>query len=1275
MHNVEPALRRITGEVKIAVERLYEAIVEAVARLFQWLGEHWRVLALVAAAVVAGILTWMAAQQVLADVDMAQFAKLAAGGFFGVAAVKEDRRAALEELRRAVEKVRVLEGLANRHSPLFGEWRSPEGAREAGKALIDKAVAFARFKGLGRGAEGEFVRLSAFKAPRDREAAEGKAVAFDALGDVRVAKAAGEAASAIRRVVEEAWVSVRPVMAIASRALTRAVPTPETVGLADDEFKRAFNVTGRPLYFVYSVGDVEFGAVRARGLRAVAFLSGAKTLRIEVLAEGVERLAAEVEKVKALSREWVRLATFEVNVESGIFKLAPRVEASAQVKVDVGETERRVLAKWLSALALTDAGGGGVYLGSPDPTLHLFYALAVRETEVRVERVVFTETGPVLHLLSTASTEHVNWLYEDVRRELEKLGVKVEVWKIRQWAKSAAVETIGEYAGEVKRVAREARGVEELRVRLVKLFDDVAKRVAEEYRRTGSKEALHRAVGAVVAKKFFAENVDDPVWWTLLLLGDGVVRVRDHVIGFSAKPVEAAEAVMHVFARMMDVPLEVRRVGKSAAVLSREASRAAVEELFKRLEEAKVGGASASQLLTAVAEWWLRVGTGGSDQPKPISLFALRELAAGREVRWLGAWLSYEAVVTPVPEGVEKWLEGIYRVSVEPPRDVLRGAVGFDAYFERGGERYKLHTDFTDFYLYCESCGEAARGVLTAAARTLGVEKPRWDKNALVLPAEVGWPMFLRLFERYNMSLRVEEGGRELLRVEVLEARADGTAKFRLWYHKWRETRPHQPYVDVEITYDEKWRGFAGYVYANEAKGILREHLAEIAQLLRNEDIEGVSLVAHGKQLRFSGAFRDSVLANVGVKPELPPGEPPAVQHLGGLKFKINDREVEFSRGYVKGGYEFYAELKFSTREETERFASSLKAIDIDARVAGNAVRLDSDSFFGLLAATDATLPGLTLLYCSEEGDFRVYAAVEGGRMRFYFAVKHEGVWRAVEGLYEERGKAVELWRKERDVLEAVRGAVAKALKKLAPDWQSHPAVGVPEEIKDKEDKVKAYYLYLHGPHLKPFLERAADSVEAKPADVALESGRVVVKAGDAETEVEFKLLKGSEAVFLLPQDMERTLALYKSLRALGVPVEIAPKGIKIDREAMWALVATAVEKGKPSGLPAEVMPGVELLKMYSASGVEMYIFRAEGAHYYFAVKTEQEWRAAGGKHVGTQMQIKGKAAPIIADAVNAIYREIGVERKVEVKYDKRYGTPYIKLTNVDLELLGLAQP
>jgi len=105
-------------------------------------------------------------------------------------------------------------------------------------------------------------------------------------------------------------------------------------------------------------------------------------------------------------------------------------------------------------------------------------------------------------------------------------------------------------------------------------------------------------------------------------------------------------------------------------------------------------------------------------------------------------------------------------------------------------------------------------------------------------------------------------------------------------------------------------------------------------------------------------------------------------------------------------------------------------------------------------------------------------------------------------GLY---GKGfVLLFRTERDVLETVRDAVAKALEKLAPEQQGRSAdVGEPKEYRDEEGKVKGYYLLLYGPHLKPFLKHAADSVEAMPTEVRVEGRRVVVKAGGVEAAVE----------------------------------------------------------------------------------------------------------------------------------------------------------------------------
>jgi len=68
-------------------------------------------------------------------------------------------------------------------------------------------------------------------------------------------------------------------------------------------------------------------------------------------------------------------------------------------------------------------------------------------------------------------------------------------------------------------------------------------------------------------------------------------------------------------------------------------------------------------------------------------------------------------------------------------------------------------------------------------------------------------------------------------------------------------------------------------------------------------------------------------------------------------------------------------------------------------------------------------------------------------------------------------------------------------------------------------------------------------------------------------------------------------------------------------------------------------------------------------------------WRAAGGKYGNKQVKIVSKATRVIADAINALYSEMSVERRVKVKYDKRYDAPYIQLSNEDLRLLGLTQP
>jgi len=70
-------------------------------------------------------------------------------------------------------------------------------------------------------------------------------------------------------------------------------------------------------------------------------------------------------------------------------------------------------------------------------------------------------------------------------------------------------------------------------------------------------------------------------------------------------------------------------------------------------------------------------------------------------------------------------------------------------------------------------------------------------------------------------------------------------------------------------------------------------------------------------------------------------------------------------------------------------------------------------------------------------------------------------------------------------------------------------------------------------------------------------------------------------------------------------------------------------------------------------------------------VKSEEGWRVAGGKKSGRQVMIYGKGARTVAEAINAIYRKTGLERREEVKYDKK-GVSYLRLTNEDLKLLNI---
>jgi len=1219
--------------------------------------------ALPASAEMADASIQTATQHVSTTVDAAQFAK---------PAVDADVDKALDHV---VEELRAVEGLEK--GRLVGH--ASKGFASANFARLVEEAVKTKLKAEAKGLiKAKLVGKAAPRGEFDRFALNAAAAVETALGLVYEALRQRWEAKARPGVVE----NYAHVLEKSPRGLK--------------VYKR--DVTH---YLRYDVGDIAYGGVKAEGVVVLVFLGGEKSIRVEVLAKSVANAPVRFEEKEWDGGRWLRLATAIIAKSNGVEKYMARIELKFIEKPKVEVNGRAAGVEGLRGLLMTDAPGKRI--GTPDPLLIKLFTHHFEKAEVEVAGVSLTKAGFSLQFRAEALDDKpFEELFGDIAKRYGR-----GLWFIVDKAREMWRETVRKLHNDIKRVADEAaevgrrEGVEAGRRVLVEGLRHLFEEREQEALGAGR---LDDALAIAVAGRLMVGIVYSPREWFSLLAGDGVVDIGGKTLGFSAKYAEVAEAVLRllaVWAGAYEAEIRVKKRENFARYASSE-------------DAAKVLGAvlkgDVLEYAMSLAKSW--IGLAGSDAPKVISLLALAQLLGVVEGKWaVELWLAHKAATAPVEPEVAEVLDRFFARVESVDRGSGTGGngeeVGVNLSFKvRGLEgvsravTLRLYTDFRHFRLYCDSCisETSARRVLETVAEwlRLAVERlaaekqkwPRWYGNALVLPADVGWPIFLELWKKYNMSLPIRDGGRELLRVEVLEARADGTAKFRLWYYKWRETRPDRPYVDVEIKsyqYKDGKVRFFDHVFANEAKGILREHLAEIAKLLKREGVEGVTYQEHEKKayLQSTGRFRDSVLRKLGVKPELPRGEPLAVQHLGGFKFRVGGQEVEFRERAEGARREFYAELKFPSREGAVRFAASLRAIGVDARIAGSeragyTVRLDSDSFFGLLAAADATLPGLKPLYRSD--DFRVYASVEEGRMRFNFAVKHEGVWKATEGVYNERSDTLQLRRAERDVLDAIRDAVAKALEKLDSERQSRPAkVGEPKEEKGERGNVEVYYLLLYGHHLAAFLEHAAERVEAKPAEVLLEGRRIVISAGDVKAEVEFKLLKRSEAVSFPVQDVERTLALYKMLKQMGVRVEITPGGVKVDREAMWALAAAtvekAVEKGELGRLPTEVMPGVELLKVYNAGGVRMYVFRVseEDVHYYFTVKTEEGYRAAGGKYVGKQVQIAGEAAPILAEAINAIYREMGVERRVEVRYDKK-GTPYARLANVDLELLNLRQ-
>jgi len=333
---------------------------------------------------------------------------------------------------------------------------------------------------------------------------------------------------------------------------------------------------------------------------------------------------------------------------------------------------------------------------------------------------------------------------------------------------------------------------------------------------------------------------------------------------------------------------------------------------------------------------------------------------------------------------------------------------------------------------------------------------------------------------------RIEEGGRELLRVEVLEVEPNGEAKFRLWFYKWRETRPHQPYEDFVIIYDKKKERFIGGISVNEVDGIYEEHLVEIFQLLKKRGVRGVSLSTYGKLLIFTGVFRDVVLGRIPLK--WPRAKPAAVEYLGNRKFRINSYEVEFNSDDI-------AKLKMPSAEEALRLAASLRRAGVYAGVVRNTVKLNRDSFFRLLVATGVALPGFASRYRCEE--LHVFATAGGEIL----------LRRGTRGRLEnsrrvQRKKILRLPHTERKVLEAIRSAERRPLR----GWVAQLMWKIRRRIGTRRATPRRTTSSSTASTLYRFLEHAAEGVDA--VEVRLEGCRIAIRASGIDIVVEFGLLK-----------------------------------------------------------------------------------------------------------------------------------------------------------------------
>jgi len=354
-------------------------------------------------------------------------------------------------------------------------------------------------------------------------------------------------------------------------------------------------------------------------------------------------------------------------------------------------------------------------------------------------------------------------LFEDIAENYEKILLQFivnnagEMWRETMRKLYNDIMRVADKAAEVGKV----KGVEAGRRALV----EGLKHLFEEKEREALSAGRHYdALAIAVAGRLMVGIVDSPREWLSLLVGGGVVDIPNKMLGFSTKYGEVAEAVLRLLAVWVGAYGAEIRVRKEKGMAYFASSK----------DAAKVLGAVLTgevlEYATSLARSWS--GFAGPDPPKLISLLALAQLLGVVEGKWaVEFWLAHKAAATPAEPEVAQVLDKFF-ARVEGVGEVKWEEEGVSLSFKvRGLEgvgqavTLKLSTDFSYFRLYCDLCSETlASRVLEAVAewlrpavelleerrRPTAKEWPKWHEDALELPADVGWAMFLKLWTRYN---------------------------------------------------------------------------------------------------------------------------------------------------------------------------------------------------------------------------------------------------------------------------------------------------------------------------------------------------------------------------------------------------------------------------------------------------------------------------------------------------------------------------------------------